>query len=281
MNLRHFTLTNALGEILNITDTESYFFYQIDGLGVTRSQTFRARGESRWTLTHEEQDQGVIGGTMYMANPSLYAQFVAFCSEAPLIMSCNYFGTTYYCECVCQSIEKSEDANPRLNRFPVKFPMLTNWYRRIAVVTEATEASGGWVWPVEWPVTWASTEGNKVVINSDTKISSPCKLTIFGALTSPTWSHYVNGVLYESGAFTDTVTIPEGGRLEIDNTGDNTKARILNADGELVQDVYELRDFGTAFFIHLQKGQNDIVISSTDAASVTVKAEAFLHYATV
>lgn len=276
---RIFKLINRLGATLDITDPKTVFFHTVDGMGLSNTMNFRNVG-NRFVLTSSQTDQQTITGELFFKAQSDYPSIAAFLQEQPLTLTCTIYGTTYKRDVLCQLIEKGESKNLHLQSVSVSFPCLTPWYRELSVVTEVQEAAGGWIWDAsDWDVTFSSAQSNTVIINSDAKMESPCKLTIYGEIVNPTWLHYVDGVLVESGSV--SATVAASNYLVISNLSDPYTMAIYNGAGELVQDVYSLADFSTERFITLRKGSNNIVIQSESASSVTVAAEAQFYYGTI
>lgn len=279
MMTRSFSMINNLGASLNLNDAEGVYFHAVNGLGFSRTQSYRNVG-NRWQLVSDDLDQQVVSGELQIVNPLQYRTIMSFLSETPLTLICTVNGTEYRRSVMCRLIERGEDRTYRLHSVGIEFPCLTPWYRIIPNTTPARGLqSNGWHWGITFPVTWASAQSNTVTINSDSTIASPCRLTIYGEIVNPTWLHYVNGELYETGSV--DCTVASGNYLIIDNSSDPYEMCVYDGAGNLIQDVYPLSDFTTTQFITLQKGQNQIVITSEGASEVTVKAEGYLYYGTV
>lgn len=307
--VRHFSLINSIGSVCDIT-TQERFYGEFDGLGYSRSITYRQVG-TRFVKVSDDYEQAATKGTMYFqtleyAVPAVasdeqfegdevykrYFDFMQFCKLEPLRMVYTREGSTFYRDCLVTVSEKSEiDKDTRALKADITFTFTDPWYKIVNVATPVVKQTAfSWTWGVTWPsdgsgVMWGSTsDGMILVINSDSYEDSPCKLTIYGPITNPTWTHYVNGVEYERGAFSATTTVTNGNFLVVDNTTDPFSMEIYEGSTKNpVKDVYQNRDFSTAGFITLKHGENVISVKSAADASVRVniKAEGRLYYATV
>ena len=278
-----YTLVNRVGQTLDLT-TDSTFFYDSSGYGVELSNSYRQAGR-RFILTSSKPKQGELSGKIYLKGGSSQERFLSFerfCQQAPLTLQYTPETTTYSRRVRLSKIAKDALYYPHAQSITVELTCETPWYQRVAVTTVAGTSAESWTWGVTWGVTWGSAQTNTIEINSDTYLDSPCRLVINGATTSPTWSHYVDGVLVESGGFTGSTAIASGNALIVDNTVDPYQMRIVKQGTEtLVRDVYQSRDFAKECFMTVRHGHNVIAVSDTAGTSLTISAEAYLYYDSV
>lgn len=278
-----YTLVNRIGEALSLT-SDNTFFYDSSGYGVELSNTYRQAGR-RFVLTSSKPKQAEISGKVYLKGGSSQERFLTFerfCQQAPLTLQYTPETTTFSRRVRVSKITKDATYHAHAQSISVELVCETPWYQRVAVTTVADTSKESWTWGITWGVTWGSSQTNTVVINSDTYLDSPCRLVINGATTSPTWSHYVDGVLVESGGFSASTAIAAGNSLVVDNTVDPYQMRIVKQGTEtLVRDVYQSRDFAKACFMTVRHGHNVIAVSDTAGTSLTISAEAYLYYDSV
>lgn len=282
-NVRQFSLINANGASYNITATDA-FFASPQGLGQEWNATYRQIGNS-YILANSYLKQQSISGTIYLSpdNPyDKYYDFVQFCSITPLtlvyIPPFQSKNNSYKRDVFLNKITKAELDKYGYLEVGLSFNALTPWYRSISV-KQIESNNDGSKWPVSWPFIWDSGGSKSLTIDSDSHMDSPVKFTIEGPAISPSWFHYVNGKLYETGKV--TCDIQEGCKLIIDNTSYPYSMNIYNENEDVIQDAYQLADFSTKRFINLQYGRNIINLSTESAEDIVIRMEAHLYYGTV
>ncbi|GFI45643.1 hypothetical protein IMSAGC019_00955 [Lachnospiraceae bacterium] len=117
------------------------------------------------------------------------------------------------------------------------------------------------------------------MIDSDSHGDSPCKVTVYGPCTNPVWKHYVNNVLYETGRYEGN--IPDGHKLVIDTTQIPYSITERGVSDEVVADRYQMCDFTTERFFHLQYGSNRISVVHEGLNVLNVMVEGRISYETV
>ncbi len=120
---------------------------------------------------------------------------------------------------------------------------------------------------------------NTLMIDSDSHGDSPCKVTVYGPCTNPVWKHYVNNVLYETGRYEGS--IPDGHKLVIDTTQIPYSITERGVSDEVVADRYQMCDFTTERFFHLQYGSNRISVVHEGLNILNVMVEGRISYETV
>ncbi len=116
----------------------------------------------------------------------------------------------------------------------------------------------GKIYPYEYTYTYADVTQNTLMIDSDSHGDSPCKVTVYGPCTNPVWKHYVNNVLYETGKYEGSIS--DGHKLVIDTTQIPYSITERGVSDEVVADRYQMCDFTTERFFHLQYGSNRISV---------------------
>ena len=284
--MRRFSLITGIGEFIDLT-TDTIFFHDPDGLGYSTDDTYRRIGK-RFSLLDTKTSQGSISGSIAFLGAEPYEQYYNFMKTVLgggliLIYSTDDNVTKYYREVELSSVSKSEIlVDGGYLDVSVTFTAKTPWYRKYALTTNKKVINdGGFIFPAKWPVKFRSTEGMSVILDVESRCVSPCRLIIDGPLTNPSWRHYVNGRLSQTGAV--LTEISAGHHLVIDNRGDSYELAIYNSDlSSIIKDVYQLSDFSTDRFIDLEYGRNQISVASSNAIdTVGIKLEANVYYDTV
>lgn len=307
--MRYIKLKNSAGVEYDIT-SKNALFHDIQGLGFSEDGQYKAIGDV-WVLNSVSNQQSPISGDIcfgYEEDPyGTFNTFANFIRETPLTFL--YFpkglgGTCYMKRVRVSSLEKGELNEYGVLDCPVEFLPQTPWYTEVSRETSPSEKdvdTPGWVWggtsPTSLPLVFEpSSDVTKrrarfrgeyikfVQLESDTSKKNPVRLTLYGPLVNPFWTHYVNGELVASGGFvaSQNVSIGENEMLVIDNTDGNYSIKVYRKDSaEVVRDVYRLRNFNLPCFFYMQKGSNQFVISSSDGRVNQIRAEGHVYYDTV
>lgn len=279
--MRKFTLENNTGASYDMTSKGNSFFYGVSGLGYDEDITFQEIG-NRFREVESKFKQGVVNGSIKFWNPNVqikYKNFVLFCQDKPLKLIYEVEGKTYIRRGYVSSVKFAEE---NCLRCDIEFTATTSPYEIISVVTypSSGDTTGyGKKYNYSYPYRYNSVHNNSVMINSDSYSDSPCKLTMFGPLVNPQWTHYVNNVEFATGKITGT--IPSGNRLVVDTQSLPYSIKQYDTQNNLVSDMYQSSDFGTDRFISLQYGANMIAIGDDGSNSVIVQAEGLIEYASV
>lgn len=307
--MRYIKLKNSAGAEYDIT-SKNALFHDIQGLGFSEDGQYKAIGDV-WVLNSVSNQQSPISGDIcfgYEGDPyGTFNLFANFVRETPLTFL--YFpnglgGTCYMKRVRVSSLEKGELNEYGVLDCPVEFLPQTPWYTEVSRETSASEVdvdTPGWVWGgtslTSLPLVFEpSSDVTKrrarfrgeyikfVQLESDTSKKNPVKLTLYGPLVNPFWTHYVNGELIASGGFvaSQDVSIGENEMLVIDNTDGKYSIKVYRKDStEVLRDIYRLRNFNLPCFFYMQKGSNQFVISSSDGRVNQIKAEGHVYYDTV
>lgn len=307
--MRYIKLKNSAGAEYNIT-SKNALFHDIQGLGFSEDGQYKAIGDV-WVLNSVSSQQSPISGDIcfgYEEDPyGTFNTFANFIREAPLTFL--YFPKGLTGKCYRKRVRVSSLEKGELNEYgvldcPVEFLPQTPWYEEVSIETSASEKdvnTPGWVWggtsPTSLPLVFEPSSDvtkrrarfrgeyiKSVKVKSNTSKKNPVRLTLSGPLMNPFWSHYVDGKLVSSGGFTasETVSVGENEELVIDNTDGKYSLKICRADtGELLRDVYRLRNFNLPCFFYMQEGNNQFVISSSDGRVNQIKVEGHVYYDTV
>lgn len=321
--MRHFTLVNNGGKILNIT-TQEYFFHDIDGLGFEEENDFRQIGDF-WMLNRTGLKQSTVSGSiMFTENGELdpyekYWQFFRFINDAPLTLLYNPYGEfdvavedgeikpnndhTYFRTVRVSNLDKSEKNEYGVIDSSISFIAYTPWYtifKKSFVIDTDVDTDGGWIWGdggSNLPLVFEPGDSQSAIpakfryqvpqnyeIDLDEVSDCPTKITIYGPISEPVWTHSIvkDGIatIISTGKLTG-VTISEEDQLIIDNTRGQYLIYRKNSNGTTAN-LYSQRDFGSRCFVNLKQGRNQITVSSNDViVSNRLDIEGHMYYATV
>ena len=277
--IREFTLTNALGQTYNLMNAEEGALFQPSGLGYDDVTEYEQVGEFFAPLTERFGQQVISGQMVFGANPYVkYLNFTKFCRHAPLSLIYETDAGTYQIPVRMTKIEKSDTDGWTYLQCPVEFTALARMYKTV-VANNTGSAGGGKVYDYEYDYVYGDFVADTVTIDSDSVTASPCRISIFGPCTQPTWRHYVDGVQVATGYYNGT--IPQNHKLVIDTTSSPYSIQEEDIAGNLIADRYELCDFSTERFFLLEYGHNTISVGHGDVDSIRLMVEGFIFYETV
>lgn len=307
--MRYVKLKNSAGLEYDIT-TENALFHNIQGLGFSESGSYKAIGDV-WVLNNVSDQQSPISGDIcfgYKEDPyGTFNNFANFIRETPLTFL--YFPKGLSGKCYMKRVRVSSLEKDELNEYgvldcPVEFLPQTPWYETVSAETNDNETDverPGWVWggtsPTSLPLVFEPSSDetkrrarfrgeyiSSLQLKCETSKKNPVRLTLYGPLTNPFWSHYVDGKIKSTGGFvsSQTVSIAADEKLVIDNTDGTYSIKVFRKDtDELVRDVYRLRNFNLPCFFYMEKGNNQFVISTSDGRINKIKVEGHVYYGTV
>lgn len=277
--IRNFTLTNALGQTYSLMNTDDGAMFQPGGLGYDDVTEYEQVGEFFVPLTERFGQQVITGQMVFSANPYVkYLDFTKFCRHAPLSLVYQTDAGTFQIPVRMTKIEKGDTDGWTYLECPVEFTALARMYK-IIVANNTGSAGGGKVYDYEYDYVYGDFVADTITIDSDSVTDSPCRISIFGPCTQPTWRHYVDGVQVATGYYSGI--IPASHKLVIDTTSSPYSIQEEDIAGNLIADRYELCDFSTERFFLLEYGHNTISVGHGDVDSIRLMVEGFIFYETV
>lgn len=304
--MRYFKLENSDGVVLDITTT-TFLFHDIEGLGFEEENDFVGIGRV-WKLYKSDYRQAPVSGKLCIIGNddktpyTLYREFTSFADKAPLTLLYypNGLNTYEYKKQVRVSkIEKTELNQYGVLDCPIEFMPYTPWYKIVEykIIPQGNVTNyDGWIW--DRGNLWRNSEDvdystyhykfggslrRTIRFNSDINGEGPVKLSIYGPLVNPTWTHYVNGVLESTGGLIHDAPVVIGSEdvLIIDNTKGAYEIIIRDLTTGLERNIYQYRDFNKDCFFTLKQGLNEIVINTDNNDTLRIEAEGHIYYATV
>lgn len=277
--IRNFTLTNALGQTYSLMNTDDGAMFQPGGLGYDDVTEYEQVGEFFAPLTERFGQQVITGQMVFSVQPYVkYLNFTKFCRHAPLSLVYETDAGTFQIPVRMTKIEKGDTDGWTYLQCPVEFTALARMYKTV-VANNTGSAGGGKVYDYEYDYVYGDFVADTVAIDSDSVTASPCRISIFGPCTQPTWRHYVDGVQVATGYYNGT--IPENHKLVIDTTSSPYSIQEEDIAGNLIADRYELCDFSTERFFLLEYGRNTISVGHGDVDSIRLMVEGYIFYETV
>ena len=294
---RNFSLVNSGGYVLNLLTT-SILLYDPTGLGFDTDDIYRQVGNRFIFLGAGAVQQRITGKVGFFGDDpyEAYFQFVQFCDFAPLtlIYTPNPAGGSrasakqYRRHVRLARVDKAEINHDGYLEVPVEFACLDPWHKIVNVTNNPSDddVTASFEWDLNWPdpdegLLFGAQALMTVIVESDSHEDSPCRLEIFGPITNPSWTHYVNGIEYSTGSVECIVAADQV--LVIDNTSDPYEIALYTAEARtFISNEYQNSDFSTKRFVDLQYGTNQIRIASEDTSVIVpVGLEARISYASV
>ena len=277
--MRKFKLMNGEGRFYDLSARES-FFHSIGGFGYSDSTQFEQIGTDFIPL-EEIFSQGELKGCIFFGSVEPYKQyreFAKFVRTTPLTLIYQT-DEEYRVSVRLLEIDKSELMNGGIGlNCEVVFTAMGLFYKSITKLSD-TLYIGGKIYPYMYSYSYADISQNTLLIDSDSHADSPCRISICGPCINPVWKHYVDNVLYETGAYSGTIS--DGRKLVIDTTMMPYSITERGSGDEIVADRYQMCDFTTERFFHLQYGSNRISVVHEGLNAVSVIVEGKISYETV
>lgn len=291
--MRYFTLVNSAGEARDITNT-SLFFHEISGLGFTKEPTYRQIGNRLLVVNKKTQQESILGKVAFFEDDpySGYFDFVQFITQEPLTIMYtpddsspkdSPSSITYRRSVIVKKLSKKELEQAGYLDCEIELAPLGPWYKYMAISNGTDSVVNSLKWGVTWGINWGPLDDYSNGIRSDSGIDSPSRLTIFGPVVNPSWRHYVNGIIAETGKLND-VEVASNEYIVVDKIALPSTIRKYSAvTGDIVEDLYSKSDFSTKRFITIANGINTVSVTGEEPGSLepVVKLEAYIYYESV
>ncbi len=278
--MRYFALKNTRGETYDISNPTT-FFHNPKGLGFELDGEMKKLGNS-YFRENRTIKQKEITGTMFFRNPHAYDEyenFVRYLNRDSLILVYSPKGRNsepYEIEVECSSLEKGELGAQGLY-CDIVFTTLSLPKKPFYVETNNAYTTGR-KYDYKYNYRYSENVKNAVAIDVDGDFDTPVKMVIYGRAKNPKWRHYVDGEIDTTGEiFTE---ILPGNRMVIDSNVPYTIIK-QDANGNLINNVYQLSNFETKRFIFLKRGRNVITVSEDLGRDVNFYIVGGINYASV
>lgn len=271
--MRKFKIINANGAEFDLNDLKS-FLTDPTNLGYSDDSEYEQVGLSFYE-SESAISQPVPSGTINFASYEEYLKFIKFIQKEPLKLEYTA-ADTFYMKCKLANLTKTEIHAGRLS-VGIQLIGLTQWYKEVKEKT-GEDANIGKYYPYKYSYTYSDKAQGEVVIQSDSALKSPAKITILGPCKNPTWIHYVNGVKMTEGRV--IATIPKGNRLVISSEYPYSIKEYDEYNIE-VKDRYQDSDFETERFVYLGIGENKLSIIHEGDEEINATVEGMVLYVSV
>lgn len=275
--MRQFYLINGSGNEYSLMDVE-HWLYQPSNLGAKFSSKYEQIGGNFIRTNRVTRPDDIKGKILFTGKNKYddYFEFQRFIAVEPLTLI-YVSNDTYKVSVDLKSIDKSEIENGVLS-CEIKLKRLSRWYKEITILNDVIDRTGK-NYDYTYDYTYTEFERQTATIDSDSGYESPTKITIFGPAINPTWKHYLNGDVIETGKV--TADIREGRRLVIDCTNVPYSIKEIDQAGDVKNDLYQFSDFETARFFELSYGRNRITVEHDGTNDLSFAVEARIEYETV
>lgn len=278
MDIREFTLTNADGIEWDLNSTNS-FFMDVSGLGFEQTFDFEDVGDFFLEISKHPK-QAKPKGTIIFSSYKEYDDFVFDMQKGPLVLGYRFvnssgFGFQVFLDVEIKSLKKGEMKTGVLS-CDIEFLALGYYYINEEFEISTEEADG---YTYTYPFNYTDSSAGSVVIGSSSVIDSPCRISIFGPCTNPSWSHYVNGV--EVGGGKVNCSVIAGERMIIDCQKIPYSIKKYNNSLVETEDCYGDSDFSTGRFVYLKPGTNEISFAHEGPETLYVVVDVKYNYPTV
>ena len=278
--IRKFRLTNGVGDGWDL-NSRSSFFHAVAGLGFKDNTQYEQVGTDFIPL-EELFSQGEMSGSILFGGGAAayqtYREFSRFVRSVPLTLIYQT-DETYRVPVRLTELSKGELMKGGGGLVcDVTFHATGLFYKSVTKQSGVLSI-GGKVYPYTYTYSYAEVSQNTLVIDSDSYEDSPCKITIFGPCLNPVWKHYVDNVLFETGRYEGNILADH--KLVVDATNIPYSITERGAMDDIVADRYQLCDFTTERFCHLQYGSNRFSVSHDGLNTVKMMVEGKISYETV
>lgn len=273
--IRKFTLKNAIGNIWNLNDMES-FLKNPTGLGFEHNVDYQQIGNIFIKL-QDNMKQKEPSGQIRFSSYENYRDFCIFIQHKPLVLEYITPTGSFLMDVSIDKLDKSELETGGLF-CDIKFCGLSTFYK-IARAENDGSIVAGKIYPYSYNYRYSDYSQGAVDIECDSVLESAVKLTILGPCTNPSWTHYLNGHAESVGKI--NCVIKDGNRLIVDNTKIPFEIAEYDSTGTFVQNLYQCSDFSTDRFISLGFGSNRISFSHEGENAIALIAEGKIIYESV
>lgn len=275
--MRQFYLINGSGNQYSLMDVE-HWLYQPGNLGAKFSSKYEQIGGDFIRTNRVSKPDDIKGKLLFTGDDKYddYFKFQKFIAVEPLTLV-YVSNDTYKVSVDLKSIDKGEIEDGIL-KCDIRLKRLSRWYKEITILNTDIDRTGK-NYDYTYNYTYTEFEKQTATIDSDSGYDSPTKITIFGPAVNPSWKHYLNGDVVETGKV--TASIVQGRRIVIDCTKIPYSIKEYDQAGAVKRDLYQNSDFSTARFFNLSYGRNRITVEHEGTNDLGLAVEARVEYETV
>ena len=273
--IRQFMLTNVIGQTYNLNNKDS-FLHNVKGLGQDHKATYVQIG-TQFVKEKDFLSQKNIQGKLYFATYKGFMEFSKFIQHKPLILTYTS-ADTYSIKVSIDKLEKTEKETGGLY-CNIVLKSLGTYYKTITVENSRDESETGKKYPFTYPYKYIDTASGVIIIDSDSVLPSPIKISIFGPCVNPSYAQIINDEIIATGKI--NTTIKSGKKIVIDTTQIPYSIAEYTINNTYVQNLYNKSDFSTDRFLTLKYGKNKINFVHESSEALIVSVEAMIEYESV
>ena len=280
---RKFKLVNSLKEELFLDGSTGILAVDPEGLGISFKNEYDQEG-SRFRLLSRSLEMAefkveIVSGVRKGYKPyEVFDSLIAFLNYPPLKLVYQIDTGEYWRNIVLKDLPKTEINFAGNIKEPVTFECTSYWLNekyqlipRLHYVEGTGKVYGKSTYPYIYGVNFdelrkaIKLENHSVFISDISKRNaSPIEITIHGPCTNPAWSIYKDSELFADDRY--FVNVPEGAKLVVNSSIENTKAVIVNNDGT-ESSVYPQQDHKKTNFVTVPNGISYLVFQVGSASA--------------
>lgn len=261
MSVRKFKLINATGSEWDLMRKDG-FLYEPQGLGIAQDNEYMRIGNT-YELIQRLSAQKSIQFTMVFDSYAVYRQFADFIVYQPLKLAYMPMTEWVYCDGEITALDKGEiDRSTNKLMCDGTFTATSLWYIPRQARRTADDVPDAKKYDYGYNYTYADAINGYINVINNSNEDAQGTISIFGAITNPSWYVSVNNNVVESGAV--KAIIPDGHKLVINSKdGQLEVAEYIAATDEFVRNLYQATDFTRETFVHFPPGNSVLFVSGS------------------
>lgn len=266
MNVRKFKLINANGAEWDLMRKDG-FLYEPEGLGINQDNQYMRIGNT-YEMIQRLSAQKSISFSMVFQSYAVYRQFADFIIFQPLKLAYMPQSEWVYCDGEITALEKSEIAyNVGRLVCGATFTATSLWYIPRRAQRTADDVPDAKKYDYVYNYTYADAINGYINVINNSNEDAQGTITIFGAITNPSWYVSVNNNVIESGSV--NAIIPQGNKLVINSKDGHLEvAEYVGDTDEYVRNLYQATDFTKETFVHFPPGNSVLFISGSSEDTI-------------
>ena len=262
---RTFTLVNETGAEYPLSSPDFYkygFLTEPEGLGFEYDNEYLRLGDI-FVRTNSEMQQGEFEGVMNFPSYDVYRNFANYIfgsKELTLVYECGDAGGTYYRDCDCVSLDKTEIGEKGILECDISLQFRSDYYMThiIHYIEVATDEDRRY--DIPYSNRYVDFTSLETLLVNDSHGVASFSFTIFGYSEKPRVmiTDENDVALYD---ITFPVTLQAGARLEYSSRDGDTYIRTVSASG-VTQNIVQKLDIKNNNFIRIPLGTYKLKVSS-------------------
>lgn len=266
MTVRKFKMINANGAEWDLMRKDG-FLYEPEGLGINQDNQYMRIGNT-YEMIQRLSAQKSISFSMVFQSYAVYRQFADFIIFQPLKLAYMPQSEWVYCDGEITALEKSEIAyNVGRLVCGATFTATSLWYIPRRAQRTADDVPDAKKYDYGYNYTYADAINGYINVINNSNEDAQGTITIFGAITNPSWYVSVNNNVIESGSV--NAIIPQENKLVINSKDGHLEvAEYVGDTDEYVRNLYQATDFTKETFVHFPPGNSVLFISGSSEDTI-------------